>query len=128
MTLCSEEDDPVNDPNYGEEDPLPTVEKRQRARKDVEASSLPDWVGQYWASRFLPTLYAYVNSAASPFDDLAATSTVMLDKVQSIFKRVYPLVKSYKIDTSNVIFKLVCPLLYCIITSELTAAKGGQTG
>jgi hypothetical protein len=70
-------------------------------------------------------LYAYVNSAASPFDDLAATSTIMLDKVQSIFKRIYPLVKNYNVDTSSVIFRLVCASCIINYRSEFIAPKGG---
>jgi hypothetical protein len=94
--------------------PLP-VKSTKKGKEGPEVAQLPDWIDQFWASRFLPTLYAYINLTQSPFDDLKLMSDIMLNTVKSIFQLVYPAkARTYAIDNSNVVFRLVCYLLYCI--------------
>jgi hypothetical protein len=106
-----------SDEDYVESDPQPVKKKRVIA-KDVEAGELPDWAVHHWSSRFLPTLYAWANALESPFDDMKASSTAMMDTVKSIFKNVYPLAKNYPIDKSSPLFKLVCRLFFDVLMRQ----------
>jgi len=75
-------------------------------RNNVRMSDLPEFTGEKWQARFLPTLYDKFFSSNKPFDAFYLGNDTFVTVLQAIVEEVYPEVK-YKVTSSDSIYFLV---------------------
>ena len=73
---------------------------------NVRMSDLPEFAGEKWRARFLPTLYDKFFSSNKPFDAFYLGNDTFVTVLQAIVEEVYPEVK-YKVTSSDSIYFLV---------------------